>query len=393
MIQSASARSNRTRAARRSTLVRIASLPLAAALAPIARASEPGVGDQDIALGQTVAMSGPLGEFGRDIVAGAKACIERTNATGGIHSRKVSLLTLDDRYDSELAAQNVRRLLQADQVFALLSVMGTPISLEAARQTKTDSVPLFAPWTGVQAVREPMQRHVFNVRASYRDEIVKIISHLGTIGTRRVGVVYFEEAFGSELQTVRGEMAKWPAEPLFVRAIRPDGADAEKIAAASAQDKPEALVLLTAGKATVDFIKSFRPLAKGAQCYTLSIMGTNASVQALGPHGVGVVVSCVVPFPWNNGVPVVREYQEAMRQVGNSEFSFISLESYLNTRVLTEAIRRTGRNLTRARLIAAAETMRPFPLGGFEVSYGAEDRRGSRYVDLSIISSGGRFTK
>lgn len=390
MVQPTIAHQTPVRSARRTALLQIAGLPLAA-LAPAARANEPGVNDQEIILGQSVAMSGPLGEFGRDIVIGAKACLTRVNTAGGIGGRRVSLVTLDDRYETELAAQNIRRLLRDDKVFALLSVMGTPIAIEAVRQTQAEEVPLFAPWTGVQAVREPMRRHVFNVRTSYRDEIVKIINHLRTIGTRRIGVVYFEAAFGVELQTIRDEMARWPAEPMFARPVRPDGVDAAQVAQAAAQLRPEALVLLTAGKATVDFIKAFRPLAKGTQCYTLSVMGTNASVQALGTQGVGVVVSCVVPLPWNSGVPIVREYQDAMRQIGVSDFSFISLESYINTRVLTEAIRRAGRNLTRARLMAAAETMRPLQLGGFEVSYGPEDRRGSRYVDLSIIASSGRF--
>ncbi len=380
------------RSTRRAALLQIAGLPLAM-LAPAARANEPGVGDQDIVIGQSVAMTGPLGEFGRDIVAGAKACLERINAAGGISGRKVSLLTLDDRYDTAVAAQNIRRLLQEDKVFALLSVMGTPISVEAVRQTQAEGVPLFAPWTGVQAVRQPMQRHVFNIRASYRDEIVKIITHLRTIGTRRIGVVYFEAAFGSELQTIRDEMARWPAEPVFARAIRPDGADVSQVAEAMAPARPDAIILLAAGKATVDFIKAYNALAKGAQYYTLSVMGTNASVQALGPHGVGVVVSSVVPFPWNSGVPIVRDYQDAMRRTGVNEFSFISLESYINTRVLTEGIRRAGRNLTRERLIAAAETMRPLQLGGFDVGYGPEDRSGSRYVDLNIISSSGRFMR
>lgn len=381
------------RSARRDALLRLASLPLAL-LAPAAWAVEPGVSDQEIVLGQSVAMSGPLGEFGRDIVSGAKACLEPINTAGGIGGRKVSLVTLDDRYDTEVAAQNIRKLLQDDKVFALLSVMGTPSSIEAVRQTQAEGVPLFAPWTGVQAVRQPVLRNVFNVRASYRDEIVKIITHLRTIGIRRIGVVYFEAAFGSEMQTIRDEMARWPAEPVSARAIRPDGADVAQVAEATAQARPEALVLLTAGKTTVDFIKAFNARAKGTQqYYTLSIMGTNASVQALGPHGVGVVVSSVVPFPWSNGVPIVRDYQEAMRRIGVNEFSFISLESYINTRVMTEAIRRSGRNLTRARLIAVAETLRPLPLGGFDVSYGPEDHSGSRYVDLNIVSSTGRFMK
>ncbi|MGE4360058.1 MAG: ABC transporter substrate-binding protein [Lysobacteraceae bacterium] len=377
---------------RRVVLRQLAGIPLAA-LGPAARAEDPGVGEQDIALGQTVAMSGPLGEFGRDIVMGAKACLERINAAGGINGRKVSLLTLDDRYDVGVATQNISRLLRDDKVFALLSVMGTPISLEAVRQTQAEGVPLFAPWTGVQATRRPTLRHVFNVRASYRDEIVKIITHLRTIGTRRIAIVYFEEAFGTELQTIRDEMARWPAQPVSGNAIRPDGTDVEQVAKLTAQANPEVVVLLTAGKVTVDFIKAYNALTKGTRYYTLSIMGTNASVQALGPHGIGVVVSSVVPFPWSTGVPVVRDYQDAMRRIGAQEFSHISLESYINTRVLAEALRRAGRNLTRARLIGAAETMRPLQLGGFDVSYGPEDHSGSQFVDLNIISQTGRFMK
>lgn len=386
------------RPGRRTLLRHAAAVPLAA-LAPAARAAEPGISDQTIVLGHSVAMSGPLGEFGRDIVAGAQACLARLNEAGGIHGRKVSLVTLDDGYDAGVGARNLRRLIHEDRVFALLSVMGTPIALEAVRQTEADGVPVFAPWTGVQAVRHPVRHHVFNIRASYRDEIVKIVAHLRTIGTRRVAVTYFESSFGTELQTIRDEMARWPAEPVFVGAVRPDGADAVQVAAAMVRRRPEAVILLTAGKATVDVIKATNALARGAQYYTLSIMGTNASVRALGADGVGVVVSSVVPFPWSSGVPIVREYQEAMRRAGKSgkaqasEFSFTSLESYLNARVLVEALRRAGRDITRGRLIAAAETMRPLQLGGFEVSYGPGARGGSRHVDLNIISSTGRFMK
>lgn len=377
---------------RRSALIQLACLSWAV-LVPAASAAEPGGSSRDIILGQTVAMSGPLGEFGRDIVIGAKACLERINSTGGIGGRRVSLITLDDRYDAEVAAQNIRRLLQVEKVVALLSVMGTPISIEAMRQTQAEGVPLFAPWTGAQIVRRPMQRHVFNIRASYRDEIVKIITHLRTIGIKRIGVVYFEAAFGMELQTIREEMARWPAEPVSIRVIRPDGTDVGQVVDATATARPEAIVLLTAGKATVEFIKAFDAIAKGAQYYTLSIMGTNTSVKALGLHGIGVVVSSVVPFPWATGVPLVKEYQDAMRRVGSDEFSFVSMESYINTKVLTEALRRAGQNLSSARLISATETMRPLKLGGFEVSYGPEDRSGSRYVDLNIIGTSGRFVK
>lgn len=271
--------------------------------------------------------------------------------------------------------------------------MGTAISLEAVKQAEPEQLPLVAPWTGVQAVRDPARRNVFNVRASYRDEILKVVTHLHTLGTQRIAVVYFESSFGGELGVILDQMARWPAKPVAAHAVRPDGSDVAEVAKLIAVAKPQAIIMLTAGKASVDFVKIYNGIAKGAQYYALSVLGTNQSVHALGKDGVGVVVTSVVPFPWDVGVPIVKEYQDAMRNSGVTEYSFTSLESYINTKVLVEAIRRAGPGLTRTKLVAAAESMHPLRLGGFQVSYGPGERSGSRYVDLNIISSSGRFMK
>jgi branched-chain amino acid transport system substrate-binding protein len=263
-------------------------------------------------------MSGPLGEFGRDVVTGINACLERVNAAGGIHGRRLSMVTLDDQFKTEVGAQNIERLIKTDKVFALLGVMGTAISLEAAKQGAAEGIPFFAPGTGAQVVREPSQRHVFHVRAGYRAEIQKVLTHLRTIGLRKIGVVYFEPAFSTEIKPLQAEMAGWPAKPAAISPLRPDGADVEDVVTAIAKGQPEAVVLLTSGKATVDFIKSYNKRFRGTQFYTLSGMGTNASVEALGPDGVGVVVTSVVPFPWAPGIPIVKEYQEAMQKIGGS---------------------------------------------------------------------------
>lgn len=360
---------------------------------PAAVLAETGVSEDAVLIGQTVATTGALGEFGQDIINGAKAQLNSVNATGGVHGRKLRLITLDDQYKTDLGAGNLRELIQKEKIFALLSVMGTAISLEAVKQAEPEQLPLVAPWTGVQAVREPARRNVFNVRASYRDEILKVITHLRTLGTQRIAVVYFESSFGGELQVIFDQMASWPAKPVAVRAVRPDGSDVAEVAKVIVAGKPQAIIMLTAGKASVDFIKSYNGIAKGAQYYALSVMGTHQSVHALGKDGVGVVVTSVVPFPWDVGVPIVKEYQEAMHKIGVTAYSFTSLESYINTKVLVEAIRRAGPGLTRTKLIAAGESMHPLRLGGFQVSYGPGERNGSKYVDMNIISSTGRFMK
>ena len=157
--------------------------------------------------------------------------------------------------------------------------------------------------------------------------------------------------------------------------------------------RPEAVILITAGKPTFELIKAYNKVRRGVQFYTLSVMGALANIKALGADGVGVVVTSVVPFPWSPANPLVKEYQSAMQQIGVREYSFVSFESYINAKVLGEAIKRAGKDLTREKLINAAEGMKRVSLGGFDVNFGKDSHQASRFVDVTIIGPNGRFTK
>jgi ABC-type branched-subunit amino acid transport system substrate-binding protein len=90
-------------------------------------------------------------------------------------------------------------------------------------------------------------------------------------------------------------------------------------------------------------------------------------------------------------MPVVREYQQRMTEAGEKEFDFTSIEGFLMAKVFTEGMRRAGKNLTRESLINALESMKDVSLGGFSITFGPNDHEGSRYTDLSIIGTRGRF--
>ena len=108
----------------------------------------------------------------------------------------------------------------------------------------------------------------------------------------------------------------------------------------------------------------------------------------------GVGISQVVPFPWNVGTPVVRDYQRALAsETGKESYSFTSLEGYIAAKVLVEGLRRAGRDLTRERLVAALETLVDYDAGGFLVNYSPTDHGGSRYVELTAIGRDGAFVR
>src|SRR5437762_12912155 len=91
-----------------------------------AAAAEPGLSGSEIVLGQSLALTGPLAELGKDIATGSRAYFDSVNAKGGIHGRRIKVVTLDDGYKVDNTMKNVQQLVGEDQVFALFNVMGTP---------------------------------------------------------------------------------------------------------------------------------------------------------------------------------------------------------------------------------------------------------------------------
>lgn len=347
-----------------------------------------------IRLGQTVALSGPLGDLGQAIVQGAKAYFDQVNARGGVNGRKIELVSLDDAYDAKKALANLDTLLSEKDVFALFNCLGTPIVDAMLPKITEVGVPFFAPYTGALLAR-PKQRNVFNIRASYPDEAEQLVQHLATLGIQRLGVAYQNNAFGKEVyEGARLAMEKYKVTQTSAVTVENTGADAAAAATRLLADSPQAVLMGLAGKPTVDFAKAMRQQRKGMSLYALSVMGAAATLKALGDDAVGIAVSQVVPLPTNTGVAVVREYQQAWKQSGTTlELSHLGLEGYINARVFVEALRRAGSKLTREGFIDATWNLKRFDLGGFELSPTEPGRSASRFIEMTLVNRQGRFIK
>lgn len=359
-----------------------------------ATTSEIGVTDTEILLGQSLGLTGPLAELTLDISNGTRAYVNEVNTRGGIHGRRLKVITMDDGYQAPNTVKNVEQMIKQDKVFAIFNVTGTPNSEAILPLVTQSGVPFFSPFTGADSLRNPPMPNVFNVRASYRDETEKLVQHLQTVGIQRIGVVYQASSFGKDgLAGVEAAMAQRGMKPQAVASVQSNASDTDAAVTAVSERNPGAIILITAGRPTFEFIKSYNKSHRGVQFYTLSVMGASANIKALGKDGVGVVVASVVPFPWSQAHPLVKEYQSAMQKIGLSDYSFVSFESYINARVLGAAIERAGKNLTRSGLVTAAENMRQVSLGGFYVGYSKASRQASKHVELTIIGPNGKFIK
>ena len=354
--------------------------------------AETGVAEQEIVVGQFAALSGPAAQLGQRLNAGIQAYFKAVNAQGGVNGRTLRLLTRDDGYEPDRAVAAVKGLIEQDQVFALVGSVGTPTGLAAMPVFTAAKVPMVGMFTGAQGLREPFNRYVFHVRASYFDETERIVQHLTTLGIKKIAVFYQNDAYGKAgLEGVTRALAKRQMKPAAAASFERNTVDVAGALNAILAEQPEAVVQIGAYKACAEFIKQARAKGYGGQFFNVSFVGAKALADELGPVGMGVVISQVVPFPYTPSSAVVREYQQRMKEAGDQEYDFSSMEGFLIGRVFVEGLRRAGRNLTRDSFIAGLETMKDVNLGGFEVSYSAKDHSGSKYTDLTIIGTGGRF--
>lgn len=369
-----------------------------ALLAPwgVLRAS-PGVTDSEIVIGQSLGLTGPLAAMAPELVNIAKTYIDGVNAQGGVHGRRIRMVTEDDGYKPENSVRLVGKMIAQDHVFALANLTGTANvgAVLPLLAKENPPVPLISPFTGADLLREPPINHVFNVRASYGDEVEKLVQHLTTLGVQRISVLWMNNGFGKDgLAGARKSMEKRGLKLHSDAPIQADSSDVQQAVQILSATEPDAIIMITAGAPTVAFIKAYRKVSRAARFYTTSVMGSQSTIQALGPDGIGVVVTSVVPFPWSQSMPVAREYREVLKKAGmEATVSFIGLETFINAKVMVEGLRRAGRDLTRPRFTQAMESMQRFDVGGFEVDFGKGARQGSRFVDLTIIGAGGKFTR
>jgi branched-chain amino acid transport system substrate-binding protein len=214
------------------------------------------------------------------------------------------------------------------------------------------------------------------------------------MGLNRIGVFYQNDGYGKEGRAAAEESAKkYKLAISAVGTVEPNSSDVKGAVATIAPIQPQVVVMYASYKASAEFVRGMRA-AQYAQFMNLSIVGATALAKELGNDARGIGVSQVVPFPWNLGIPVVKEYQTVMTaQTGKSDYSFLTLESYLSARILVEGLRRAGRDLTREKLIAALETMHDEDFGGFRVNFSPTDHAASKFVELTVIGKDGQILR
>ncbi len=355
--------------------------------------AEDGVSDGKIVFGQVAALQGPAQALGQGMRQGILAAFDAANRAGGISGRKLELKSLDDGYEPEKTVEATKRILDEDKVFALVGAVGTPTSKAGQPIATVEKVPFIGPFTGAEFLRNPYNRYVVNIRSSYFQETEAWIDHLvKDLAISRIAILYQDDAFGlAGLEGVQRAMAKRNMSLVAEGAFKRNTTAVKSALLDIMKARPEAVVTVAPYKPVAEFIKLAHQVKLQAVFVAISFVGSDSLAQELGDQGTGVIVTQVVPFPWDTTLPVVKSYQSALTAVDrNTKPGFVSLEGYLAGRLVVEALKRIKGEPTREALLDAIAAA-PFDFGGVTLNYGPMKNQGSDRVFFTILQADGTF--
>ncbi len=366
---------------------------LALTLAPgalLVRSGENGVKPTEILIGQCAALTGPAAGLGTGIQLGLKVALDEVNEKGGVGGRKITLKSLDDAYEPEKCVECTGKLIDEEGVFALAGYVGTPTTKVAVPIVQEMKVPLIGAFTGAMLLREPVQRYVFNIRASYDDETETLVQYLSKRGAKKIAVFYQNDSFGQAgLSGVEKALAKRKMAMAAKGSFERNTLAVKSGLAAVMAAEPDAIVMVGPYKPTAEFVRQARAAGLKGELATISFVGTDNLIADLGRDSEGVLISQVVPAPSDGSQRLTREYQAALKKTAPAEApSYVSFEGYVNGRVLIAALEKAGAEPSREKLVEALDNTSNLDLDGMKLSFSAQNHQASSAVFLTRVKGG-----
>ena len=352
-----------------------------------------GVFDDRILFGQSAAFSGPARELGTNMRLGIQAAFHEVNENGGVHGRVLELISFDDAYEPEAAVNNTLRLIEQEEVFALIGEVGTPTSRSATPVAADAGIPFIAPFTGAEFLRDDDWQNIINLRASYYQETEEMVARLvNDLGITRIGVLFQDDSYGrAGYRGVLFALDRRDLKPASI-GLYPRNTTAIKAALLDlSQGNPEAVIMIGAYEPVAELVSWARHTGIDPIFMTVSFVGSNALARELGSDGEGVYVTQVVPFPTDDSMRIVSSYINALSAYDPEAVpGFVSFEGYLAGRLAIEGLRRCGQEVDRTCFLEILNYTDYIDIDGFTLRYG-NDNQGSNEVFLTVIGDDGKY--
>jgi branched-chain amino acid transport system substrate-binding protein len=344
----------------------------------------------DIVIGNSSPLGGPIGPSNKEALAAAQAYFDQINKRGGINGRKISFVVMDDKQDTKISVENTRQLIEKNNALALILYRTSPVLEAVIPIAEAARVPILFPQVGPSFAYDEKHKNIFTIRATYQAEARIAIEQATRLGLTRIAILQADDAFGKD--AIKGAEAAMLAAKISPVAVEKfDNKTSEVTAAIDAfvKAKPQAVLVLASAKGASNLIKGARLKGLTTQFITLSNTSSRAFVEELGEAGRGVGIMQVVPNPLR-GNALAADFTKMLETVPDVKPSHAALQGYLSARLLVEALQKSGKNITREKLVDALESIN-IDYGGFRIKFSPTDHHGSDFVELSIIGKDGKI--
>lgn len=369
-------------------------------------------------LGMSAAFTGPSDGLGVEVYRGAMAYFTRLNHNGGINGKMVSVRALNDGYQPDPAIANTIEFLESEGVLCLFNYVGTPTVtriLPLLKGYRGYRKLLFFPFTGAEPQRlPPYEQNVFNLRASYNQELTGLVGKLLGLGRTRLAIFYQADAYGRSgwdgaRRALHEQGYALAGEATYRRGARFSESMARQVEIIK-EVKPDAILSVGAYAACAAFIRDARDMGLDVPIANLSFVGSEKMLSLLEAAGRmsgldytrDLINTQVVPSYEDLSLPAVREYRESMDKYQPSppfmadadyrplHYSFTSFEGFLNAKAMARVMEQYDADPERG-LRAAAESLHEVDLGiDVPMAFGPSRHQGLDRVYYTTVK-GGKF--
>jgi len=352
--------------------------------------------EKEIVVGMSTALSGPSSALGEGMKRGIETYFNKINDAGGVNGNMIRLIAYDDGYEPDQCAPNMNRLIDEDNVLAVIGNVGTPTAMVSVPIAVEKNTLLFGAFTGAGVLRaSPPDRYVINYRASYEEETAAMVAGFIEVGIEPDQIAFFTQNDGYGDAGHQGavkallEHGYAEAEQLAHGRYTRNTVDIEAGLNEVVNANPRAVIMVGAYMPCAEFIKQAKGSLPNTIFANVSFVGSVALENELGPDGEGVIVTQVVP-PFDSDLAGVDEYrQDLSTYFPDTPLEFVSLEGYLVAKIFVEGLNNAGASPTRESIVDALEGLSGLDVGiNVPISYSTTNHQASHMVWPMVIRDG-----
>jgi ABC-type branched-subunit amino acid transport system substrate-binding protein len=343
--------------------------------------AEVGVAADQIVIGTANTLSGPSAFVGKEMNIGFNAYIQYVNDHGGINGRKIKVVSCDDRYEQDGAIQCFKKLTE-DGVFGITGCYGAALMAKYLPMAMNEKIPMVGFSSGPAFAADPVKRYVFTIRPDFTKEEMQVVDKLWNDGHfRKFAVVYQNDAYGNAILTGVSNMLKTHnADVVATGSYTRNLNNLDQAFALVKKANPEVVILGAVQVPCAEFAK----MAHKANWHPLLVINSGSAVDdyltLAGKDADGTLVTEVSPSFVHSSLPAVKLYEELLKKYYPDEKpNFTSLRGYNNAMLWVEALKRTGKDLTREKFVDTLDSMRDWDQGlgkSMEVSFSPSNHVG-----------------